>query len=524
MNRKLVSLSMISALLLSFVVTFNPWQAAAASTGTDSGLPVRTAQEITVMWKKLMYPSVDINNPFLTEPSSSTPYAQGSLKTNYIQDGVDAVNFYRFISGLPYDVTTTDELNDQAQYGSVLLASEGVVFGHTPDQPTDMPTDFYRKGYASTSSANIYGSTGYDDHIVAHSIEAYMEDSDTYNLDRVGHRRWILNPPLKQVGLGLAKSADNWSYSALQIFDNSRTENINYHYIPYPAQGAFPIEIFKSFYAWSVSINPREYEKPSLKEVSVSLKRLNDNKTWSLNSNNNNVTESDAYFNVENSNMGTGSAIIFRPDGIDEYRAGDRFEVTINGLKSKSGTDKPISYTVDFMRAEKYVKAKEPVLVVGTHFTDISKHWAKKSIEWAAANGIVSDINGTFRPKDSVKEEEFLRMFTSALGANVRSANIGERWSVRYYDFAIENGYNLLGSLDPVVRTANISRLSVAELIASAVGLNYSGDSAIQYLLDSGYSQGKTSATVEGYVGADPLTRAEAVQFIKTLIDANYNA
>ncbi len=167
MKRKLISLSLITALLLSFVLTLNPGQAAAASSGTNSGLPVRTALEVAIQWKKLMKPSADFEHPFATEPSITKPYTPGSLRADYIQDGVNAVNFYRFLSGLPYDVTSTAALNLQAQYGSVLLASEG-DFSHTPDQPANMPKDFYDKGYESTSHANIYGSYGYNDHIVAH--------------------------------------------------------------------------------------------------------------------------------------------------------------------------------------------------------------------------------------------------------------------------------------------------------------------------------------------------------------------
>lgn len=522
MKRKLIILTTITALLYSIVLPFNPWQASAAETVTDSGLPTRSGQEIATMWKQLMNPVGDVTDPYLAQPSSSNPYKPGSLKNDYIKDGVNAINFYRFISGLPYDVSSTTELNTLAQHGSVLLASKGVQFSHYPQQPADMPDDFFDKGAQSTASANIYSSFGYDDHILIRSIHAYMEDSDTDNLAVLGHRRWILNPPLKQIGLGLAESADNWTSSATQVFDQSRKEKVEYSYIAYPAAGAFPIEVFKSFYAWSISVNPKEYAKPSLKNVTVTLKRLSDNKTWNLSSKNNKVTESDAYFNIENSTYGTGPAVIFRPNGIEEYKAGDRFEVTINGLKSISGTAKTISYTVDFMSAKNHVPVAVTNPVTLTQFTDISNHWAMKSIEWAARNGIVSDIKGPFRPKDSVTEEEFLRMFTSAMGANVRSAGDDERWSIRFYDYAREKGYNLQGSLNPSLRIAKISRLSVAELIASAAGQPYTGDEAIQYLLDNKYSSGKTSATVEGYAGAADLTRAEAVQFIKTLVDAKY--
>jgi uncharacterized protein YkwD len=485
------------------------------------------------MWKKWMHPASDVDHPFSVEPSASSPYSAGSLKAAYIQDGVNAVNFYRFISGLPADITTTDQLNQRAQYGAVLLASEG-QFSHTPDQPSDMSKDFYDRGYASTSSANIYASFGYNDHIVAHSIDAYMEDSDVDNLRVVGHRRWILNPPLKVVGIGLAESDDNWMYSALQVFDKSRTEQIGYHYISYPSAGLFPIEVFKPNYAWSVSLNKNEYAAPTLKQVSVSLKRLRDNKTWTLTDKNNIVAKAGNYMNVENRSFGTGSVVIFRPGSIDEYRAGDRFEVTLNGLKGIDGSSKTISYAVEFMSADNYVpKSPTPnpptptppnpsTGTVKTHFTDIDKSWAKPTIEWAVGLGIVSDVSGPFRPTESITEEEFLKMFVVAVGGEATSTTAG-RWSDKYYEYAGDNGYNLHGNNNSKARTSDITRLSVAELIASAAGQTYTGDSAIQFLLDNGYSNGKTSPTVAGYIGKDSLTRAEAVQFIKNLLDADYH-
>lgn len=58
-------------------------------------------------------------------------------------------------------------------------------------------------------------------------------------------------------------------------------------------------------------------------------------------------------------------------------------------------------------------------------------------------------------------------------------------------------------------------RKYAAKLIANASGRNYDFDDSIQYLLDSGLSEGKTDPTVPGFRGDDLLTRAEAVTFIQ---------
>jgi len=505
----------VAALLLSLALASTVWQPAATSAaGTGSGLPTRSAQEVAAMWKKLMMPAADHSAPYTTKPSTTSPYLPGALKAHYIRDGVNAINFFRFIAGLPDDIVSTAALNLQAQYGSVLLAAED-NFSHTPSKPADMKKDFYDKGYASTSTANIYAAFGYDDHTVMRSINAYMEDSDEGNMDRIGHRRWILNPQLKNVGIGQAESSEGWTYSALQVFDTSRTKQVAYQYVAYPAQGAFPIEVFEPFYVWSVSLNPKEFAEPAQKSVKVTIKRLSDNRTWSLDNTKNKVSKTGAYFNVENMNYGSGPAIIFRPNGIDAYRAGDKYTVTINGLKSPAGAAKQIVYTVEFMSAEK-TNPTPPA----TGFTDIEGHWGKKTIEWAAAQGIVSNINGPFRPNDKVNEDQFLKMFAESIGADVPPVASGTPWSTNYYAFATEKGYNLRGVADAQARTKPFTRLAVAELIVSAAGEAATGNDAIQYMIDNGY----TSATsITAYKGSGTLSRAEAVQFIKNIVDAGFS-
>ncbi len=520
MFRRITVFLIFIALSFALLPAVEAPHASATSNDRSSGLPARTGEQIAAEWAKLMRPKADFRKPYSTAPATSKPYAAGALRKDYVQDGVNAVNFYRFVSGLPYDVTATDELNKQAQYGATLLAATG-QFTHFPKpQPSDMSKEFYDQGYAATSSSNIYSSYGYDDHIVARSIDAYMEDSDVGNLDRVGHRRWILNPPLQRVGIGQAEGSDGTSYSALKVFDSSRSAQTDYHFVAYPAEGLFPVEVFKGTYAWSVSINQGEYAEPALKNVKVSLKRVADNKTWTLTSANNKATVNGAYMNVENSGYGSGPAIIFRPNGISAYKAGDKYEVTITGLRSIGGASKTIHYAVEFMSASHYVPSSKSPGTTG--FTDIAKHWAKPAIEWAASQGIVSDVQGPFRPDDDVKEEEFLKMFLESDDIAVASTEAGTYWSANYYDYAANKGYNLPGIDREPLRQEPITRLSVAELVASAAGRSYTGDEAIQYLLDNGYSQGKTAATVAGYAGSDPLTRAEAAQFIRNLSEAGF--
>ncbi len=128
--------------------------------------------------------------------------------------------------------------------------------------------------------------------------------------------------------------------------------------------------------------------------------------------------------------------------------------------------------------------------------------------------------DGTFKPNNKVTEAEFLKLFISAFHpAELDKMKDGKNWSDKYYDFAVLNNYPVSGAQVEYRRNLPITRVRVAEIVAGAAGVNYSGNNAIQYLLGNKLANGKTGATIAGYQGADPLTRAEAVQFIKNAME-----
>ncbi|MEX2460374.1 MAG: S-layer homology domain-containing protein [Paenibacillaceae bacterium] len=151
-------------------------------------------------------------------------------------------------------------------------------------------------------------------------------------------------------------------------------------------------------------------------------------------------------------------------------------------------------------------------------FTDVKNHWAKATIAWAKDKQIVDGYpDGTFRPDLQVSEAEFLSMFVKGFGISLQKDTAN--WSQPVYAYVIQMNYPVKGATDNKRRAAPISRLQVAEIITGANGFNYSGNDAIQYILGNNLSNGKASATISGYAGNDNLTRAEAIQFIKNVLD-----
>ncbi|MFC5449062.1 S-layer homology domain-containing protein [Paenibacillus aestuarii] len=157
------------------------------------------------------------------------------------------------------------------------------------------------------------------------------------------------------------------------------------------------------------------------------------------------------------------------------------------------------------------------------NFSDMKEHWAAETIHWAVEQNIVDGYeDGTFKPDQNVTEAEFITMLLRAYHTDfTKVEGLDTSWSGKQYKVAQQLNFPIKGLSDPNLRNQIIDRLQVAEIIAGADGVNFTGDAAIQYLLGKGFSSGKINATVEGYMGSDHLTRSEAIQFIRNLLNKN---
>ncbi|OMD61037.1 S-layer homology domain-containing protein [Paenibacillus odorifer] len=156
-----------------------------------------------------------------------------------------------------------------------------------------------------------------------------------------------------------------------------------------------------------------------------------------------------------------------------------------------------------------------PTTMSAASFKDVvESHWAYSTVEWGVGEKIISGYaDGSFKPQYAVTQEEFISMLIRTY-EGTQTAAAGERWSDPYYKIAKANNYPTGTN-----RNAKITRQAVAEIIAGTQGRNFSGDNAIKFLLVNGLAGGKTANTVAGFAGDDTLTRAEAVTFIKKVLD-----
>jgi L,D-peptidoglycan transpeptidase YkuD (ErfK/YbiS/YcfS/YnhG family) len=156
-------------------------------------------------------------------------------------------------------------------------------------------------------------------------------------------------------------------------------------------------------------------------------------------------------------------------------------------------------------------------------FKDLTpQHWAYNTVAWAISKKITFGYeDGTFRPDEKATEAQFIAFLVRGFGdipdLTADSKNHLTSWSDKYYNYLINLNY-------PITRNQHsFTRRAAADILSSTQGVNYSERFAIQYLINHGLVNGETSATIEGFKGKDDLTRAEALQLIKNVLDKAAN-
>lgn len=300
--------------------------------------------------KQFTYDSV-----YETMPSVTAPYATGALTDEYLQSGFAHFNYIRYVAGLPSG-TLVPEWNELSQYGAVLLAANDMLT-HYPAKPADMQDDFYEMGRETTASSNISYSYGYGpQNFLIFSMTGCMSDNSSSNMPMLGHRRWLLNPLVNmQIGFGEAVAERGSRYVVTKVFNSGSSWDktyVDYQYVAWPASGNFPSELITMQDPWSVTLNPEEYERPNINQISVTITRSSDGASWTLDQSDYTTSPKNTapYFNVNTSNYGVANCIIFHPGqknwGTDSFDG--TYNVTISGITKKGGGNVTLSYDVDF--------------------------------------------------------------------------------------------------------------------------------------------------------------------------------
>lgn len=385
---------LMTTLVFSIAVFGNSAQAA---TGID--VKTHTQEEIRSYIKNY---GGDINKApvYADTPVTSAPYAAGALSDETQQNALAVLNGVRYIAGIPYNVTLDATYISKVQAGT-LINYLNKKLTHNPDRPSGMSDDLYQLGCSGTGSSNIEGGSGTSGRPLGKSIvSGWMGDGDASNIDRVGHRRWCLNPSMGKTGFGSVWGL-NGCYSAMYSFDKSNTSS-GVSVVAWPAQN-MPTEYFAANSPWSIS-RSTAFDSGA----TVKLTRTSDQKVWNFASPG--TTGADGYYNISNAGYGQTGCLIFRPSDITGYYEGDSYQVQV----TENG-QVVIEYTVDFFDIDTTSDDVTVNLSASSGKIDV----AADSYYWSGPKITLSDSSISFSKLSVVSSDE------DVVKAMIRSEDTG---------------------------------------------------------------------------------------------------
>ena len=171
------------------------------------------------------------------------------------------------------------------------------------------------------------------------------------------------------------------------------------------------------------------------------------------------------------------------------------------------------------------------------NFTDVkSDDWFYKNLQELTAKNITSGYpDGTFKPSNTLKFEEFIKMLVVATVDELTEQKEGQEWYQIFIDEAIESKY--ITELQKSLISQNIDRQTMAEILYNVLtekeDIKAYTDAELQYLSDRLIDVNKTDIKVltingTGVISGYPdgkfkptgtLTRSEAVAVISRVIN-----
>lgn len=226
---------------------------------------------------------------------------------------------YRRLCGLPFaELSLVPDWNLRCDAAAEVCRRLGHL-DHTPEQPPGFDAARYKLGYEGASHSNLAAGGSLES-----SVDQWMDDSDASNIDRIGHRRWCLNPPLQKVGFG-----HDGGYSAMWSMDESGGSPRNLEFVCYPPHGYTPVDLFSANRAFSVGF--RKGSVPKKADLRVSVIPLDED--WLPAAA---PLELDWCAPAEGG-FGNVPCIVFRPVGID-VTIGRRYRIEVG----KAGEKEPL--------------------------------------------------------------------------------------------------------------------------------------------------------------------------------------
>ena len=318
------------------------------------GVQYHTQEEIKLFSKEIME-FLNFQVYYDIQPNLTTPYNSGKISQITYDKAVKYINFLRYTAGLSHNIGMNEKYNKLAQDASLLMKLNNKLAHAGHPRPSGLDKKIYDSGVEGCAESNI----AYGPYTLMKSIFRWASDEDAHNFPKVGHRRWLFNPTMKNTGLGYVER-----FSAMYAFDGINDEN-HVKNVAWPCQN-MPIEFFGDNYPWSLSTG-----QILNKKVKVTITNIKTNKVTIFDR----ITNDK--FAIDNEEIGIPGCVIFRPNF--KYKDGDSYRVDVNC------TDFSVSYDVNFFSLKNSNKKE----LIGTVKSSCIKKG--KLIYFSDENGIMEE-------------------------------------------------------------------------------------------------------------------------------------
>lgn len=165
---------------------------------------------------------------------------------------------------------------------------------------------------------------------------------------------------------------------------------------------------------------------------------------------------------------------------------------------------------------EKVLAAETPV------FKDISKHWAKSSIETAVKAGILNGYpDGTFKPENSITRAELLKVMALTAKLNVDAAVAGKPWYTSFQaaltDAKVYAAGDFSGDVNKPITRLEMAKLAIRSAVIDYRGKKLSNDELMFRAVNAGLLS-RTGTKAETIDPKGTTTRAQAAVLVARLL------
>ena len=181
----------------------------AAAEGRGTGFSPDTQLASWQLYQDLYLTDRDDTLPVATNAANcSAPATTLEFRTGVLR----RINYFRAMAGVPDDITLNADFNARAQRVSLMIAANRSI-SHDPPPSWRCWTS---AGAAAANKSNLWISR-----YGADAVTGWIEDPGAGNT-AAGHRRWVLHPPTRQMGIGSVRGPANDPFrtgSALYVMD-----------------------------------------------------------------------------------------------------------------------------------------------------------------------------------------------------------------------------------------------------------------------------------------------------------------